>query len=102
MSLFFLFILALIFIILWPVLRLLFAVKSATSRARQAFAGQQSGRQAQPQPQPRKKVFTREDGEYVDFVDIAATPSESSERPSRSDNFTPESQISDAEWEDIK
>ncbi len=101
MSFFFLLIIALLFFILWPVLRLLFAVKSATSRARQAFTGQQQ-RQQEPQTQTRKKVFTREDGEYVDFEDIAVSSTSSSRNASRSDNFTPESQISDAEWEDIK
>lgn len=101
---FFLFILALILFISWPILRVLFAVKNATNRARQAFAGQQQQqRQAQAQPRVRKKIFTRDDGEYVDYEEIsAATASSPSDTTSRYDNFTPEPQISDAEWEDIK
>lgn len=104
MSLFFLFILALIFFILWPILRVLFAVKSAAGRARQAFAGQRQQQQrTQSQPRARKKVFARDEGEYVDYEEIAAPASSSpSDTTSRHDNFTPESQISDAEWEEIR
>ncbi len=50
----------------------------------------------------RGKIFTREDGEYIDFVEIdekidfTATDSASS-------RYTPrEPQVSDAEWEDVR
>lgn len=48
---------------------------------------------------PRRKVFTRDMGEYVEFEELEGTfVSERNE----SDCHATESQISDAEWEEIR
>lgn len=77
-------------------------------------AGQQSsgrrrrddGRQSSPFRRKRK-IFTREDGEYVDFeeIDVKAGPSagQAAQRDAASDSYTPrEPQVSDADWEEIR
>lgn len=60
-------------------------------------------------PAPRRKIFSREDGEYVEFEDIIVSETETTSSTS-SDGKTyekttrttvTESQIVDAEWEDI-
>ncbi len=61
------------------------------------FAGNHNP--ASPQPPHRRKIFTRDVGEYVEFEELEGTFY--SERTS-TETFTTESQISDAEWEEIR
>lgn len=52
----------------------------------------------------REKIFSREDGEYVEFEEIAADPATTDGRPGQADSstrFVKEEQVSDAEWTDI-
>lgn len=71
---------------------------------RRERAGQQYGGYRQPPRSPRrkKKIFSRDEGEYVEFEEIevkAEYKSASSSDPS----YTPrEPQVSDADWEDIR
>jgi len=58
--------------------------------------------QAKPR---RRKIFTREDGEYVEFEDIIVSETETTTTTNASETkkrtTVTESQIVDAEWEDI-
>lgn len=64
---------------------------------RQQQQRQQSRRKASRR---RGKIFGKGDGEYVEFEEVKVYGKSSADKP-RTD-FTPESQVSDAEWEDIK
>lgn len=87
---------------------------------RQAYGGRAQGfpfgddyeaqasqaREAQArQNKRRRKVFSREDGEYVEFEEVQVkaeyTASTASSRPDKPDYTPREPQISDAEWEEI-
>lgn len=80
----------------------------------QAFGGQAGFRQgaspfgqqaSQRRQQPKKKIFSREDGEYVEFEEVdVKTDFKASEKAENSDrSYTPrESQVSDADWEEIR
>lgn len=53
-------------------------------------------------PRRRGKIFTREDGEYIDFVEIDEKTDFTATGPAAS-SYTPrEPQVSDAEWEDVR
>ena len=57
--------------------------------------------------QPKRKIFSREEGEYVEFEDIKVEvdyTSANAENPGHGNNkYTPrEPQVSDAEWEDVE
>lgn len=72
------------------------------------FGGGYDGREQEPRqrqqhaPRGRKrKIFGRDEGEYVDFEEIHVHADSSSARPEKG-GYTPrEPQISDAEWEEI-
>ncbi|MCM1077050.1 MAG: DUF4834 family protein [Bacteroides sp.] len=50
----------------------------------------------------RRKIFSRDEGEYVDFEDIEVTR-EYRSTSSRDTSYTPrEPQVSDADWEEIR
>lgn len=78
---------------------------------RQAYGGQTQGnpfggdpeqqaREQHARRDPRRKIFSRDEGEYVEFEDIHIRPEHASDNVKSS--YTPrEPQISDAEWEDI-
>lgn len=57
----------------------------------------------QPKPRRKKKIFTKDDGEYVEFEDIIVSETETTRTASETKKRTTvtESQIVDAEWEDI-
>lgn len=59
-----------------------------------------SGPQYSSRARDKSKVFTAQDGEYVEFEEIKVSPSETVH--TSSDSFTAEEQVEDAEWEDIK
>ena len=66
------------------------------------FGHDAAGRQ-QPhhrQPQQKKKIFSRDDGEYVEFEEIDVKVETTSE--SHDPKYTPrEPQVSDADWEEV-
>lgn len=73
-------------------------------------AGQshRSKQEQQPHPRTRRKIFTKDDGEYVEFEDIIVTETKTStsstsdgKKRTHTSTTTTESQIVDAEWEDI-
>lgn len=57
-----------------------------------------------PAPAPKKKVFDKFDGEYVEFVEIEETQTASTNaNNTRTEvRYKKEEQISDAEWQDIE
>ena len=66
-----------------------------------AKAGPRRGH-AQPRPEPRKKKIDPSMGEYVAFEEIHETKTRSSSSQSTRRTVYNESQVVDAEWEDIK
>ena len=55
----------------------------------------------QQQHQPRKKkIFSKSEGEYVDFEEITVSPTYTGN--SNNVSFETEEQVSDAEWTEIK
>lgn len=76
----------------------------------QAFGGQGFGRQQQRQQsshdgygyRARRKIFSRDEGEYVDFEEIDVKVEYSAESNDTHQYSPREPQVSDAEWEDIK
>ncbi|MDE6190813.1 MAG: DUF4834 family protein [Muribaculum sp.] len=56
-------------------------------------------RQQPKQRARKKKIFNKNEGEYVDFEEIATTTTESQ---STNVSYETEEQVSDAEWTEIK
>lgn len=107
---------ALIFIfIIWPAIKFFWRLYTMQRQARQMFAQMNSTRQqtagqeqrkagwSRPADNKRKKI-DRDTGEYVNYENISVTESSFSSSSSETDytEVRAESQISDAEWEDIK
>lgn len=92
--------------IFWPVIRTIWAINRATRQARQAFSGaSRSGndtRGHQSSRPVRKKVFSRDDGEYVDYEEITVTSGTTITDDGSTVHYETEQQIVDAEWEEIK
>lgn len=102
--------------IVWPIVRVFYYLYNARKFARQqqeAFrkaysrATEGSGSNYEPdsrQNQSRKKkVFSKTDGEYVDFEEISCeTTTIGTETSATSDTYIREDQVSDAEWTEIK
>ncbi len=81
-----------------------FGANGPAFRERHERAGQQYGGYRQPPRSPRrkKKIFSRDEGEYVEFEEIEVTSEYRSTSASDS-SYTPrEPQVSDADWEDIR
>ena len=65
---------------------------------------QQQSRQRQEAPRgPKRKIFSRDEGEYIEFEEVTVrTGDPTSSSPSDKRAYTPrEPQISDAEWEEV-
>ncbi|WP_289856908.1 DUF4834 family protein [uncultured Muribaculum sp.] len=104
-----------VFYIFWRIFRWLFAIGSRWFIRRHAermytnFFGQQPPRGNSPRygqkaedKQPKKKVFDKTDGEYVEFTDIEETEISSDEKTRQTNvSYKKEEQITDAEWHDI-
>ena len=78
-----------------------------------AFAGgQQGGRRGSPfggtpysdQPQQRKKgkIFGKDVGEYVEFEEVSVYQSSDGQQTETHIKYKEESQISDADWEEVR
>lgn len=68
---------------------------------RQGSAGHQLNNQHNPQQHRRKKkIFSRNEGEYVEFEEIQVTRSTSTS--SEEVHYEREEQVSDAEWTEIR
>lgn len=90
--------LALLFLLLWPVIKIGYKIYRAQRQMRKAF--EQASQQQQKQEADREKIFDRNVGEYVDFEEIENTDGNS--EPHYNPTVKIEPQIEDAEWEDIK
>ena len=77
---------------------------------RQGFGRQASSSSRQQPPRRhgvRRKIFSRDEGEYVEFEEIEVTTdyrsSQSDSQGSSDPSYTPrEPQVSDADWEEIR
>lgn len=94
--------------IVWPVVKAIFHINQARKTARDIFSGSFSARQQQDEsprkpgwsaPAARAKIITKDVGEYVSFQEL---PPDSDSPHTSATISSSESQISDAEWEDIK
>lgn len=108
----FLFLLLIIFImfIVVPVVRVAIMYSRLKKRANDFFRQQTDPKSSRRQPfgntsthdyppqNPRRKKIDASIGEYVDFEELPPKPSD--DRPDTC--FTPENQIEDAEWTEIK
>lgn len=65
---------------------------------RQGTTEQQRAGGRNPQPRRKKKIFSRNEGEYVEFEEIQVTRTSTSEEV----HYEKEEQVSDAEWTDIR
>lgn len=77
------------------------------------FGGQAYGRNASDarngragaprKPAGKKKIFSREEGEYIEFEEIEVTTEYYSSTSASDPSYTPrEPQVSDADWEEIR
>lgn len=69
-----------------------------------AYRRQDGGRNTPPRYQQgrKKKIFSRDEGEYIEFEEIEVT-TEYRYTSSSDPNYTPrEPQVSDADWEEIR
>ena len=107
-----LFILFIVFIV-WPLVKVVLRVNQFKRQARDMFRQASSQATGQQQAQrkggwtkatPRKKKIGGDVGEYVAFEEVASTSTQytQSRTDGQADSFRPDSQVSDAEWEDIK
>lgn len=113
---FFIFFLILLIVILWPAIKLGYKVHKAQSQARRAYEeafgynhphkdGGSGGygsrhRASGSRGGHRRKVFTADEGEYVEFEEIEVDIKDARDTPPVGD-YKPEQQVEDAEWEDI-
>lgn len=85
-------------IMMWMVGRRMRSQMNDFQRRQQQYS---RSRQQQGRQKPRRsKIFDSSVGEYVEFEEVKVYQSQASE-PQPQD-FKPEPQVSDAEWEDIK
>ena len=109
---FLLFILFLVLLlILVPILRLVGAFFRFRNRMRQTMSGfagnsnqgfSQKSAKKQQTSRRRRKVYPRDEGEYVSFEEIITDRTTTTSDTGRSTKIYSESQISDAEFEEIK
>ncbi len=108
------FIIFLLFIfIIWPIVHVAGAISKARRQFydrqeafRQAYgANNQNNNSRQNQPHKgKRKIFSRNDGEYVEFEEVttASSYTETKKNGYGEERYTVEQQVTDAEWEDIK
>ncbi len=96
-----LFIIAGIIYLLWPAIRIFHQISNAQRRGQEywrGFTGSAPGSGQSPHPRStRRKKIDDNVGEYVDFEEIPGPYTPPTPTP-----FTPEQQISDADFEEIK
>lgn len=93
-------------VIFWPVIRTFWAISRATRQARRGFTSareeqRRQQQQAYARPQ-RKKIFRRDEGEYVDYEEITVTSRTTASDTGDTVSYEVEQQVVDAEWEEIK
>lgn len=103
-------------LVIWPVIKVgyyLFKAQRTARRSRDAFrdaysrtygrnyGGDYSNGGGAPAQPRKKKVFSKTDGEYVEFEEIECELTEEYSSTS-SDTYVREEQVSDAEWTEVK
>lgn len=103
------FLLLLFLFIIWPIIRAAMIVNRVKKNARQAYESMYGNQQPRndagrkagwSSSEKKRKKIDRTVGDYVPFEDMPAQNTGS--KPHTTPDFTAESQISDAEWEEIK
>lgn len=98
-------ILALIAYLLWPVVKAMLAVREVQRNVRDAFGRAAAGASAQSatgRPKRSRKKIDKDVGEYVEYEEIIVNHQESASHSSGGTRVTEvESQIVDAEWEEL-
>lgn len=102
--------LILLFIIIFPLLRFIIAIWGASRRFKKQYkdfassgsSHSNGGYYQRSTFRKRKKIFSEEDGEYVEFEEIKVDKSSVTGTSEESEETYNESQISDAKFEDIK
>lgn len=112
-------VLLLAYFVIFPLFKALFGVRKQAkawrdmyrqaANASRGFA--QNQQHQEPEPEARKKkVFSRDEGEYIDFEEVTDTTTASSDASGSTYTHThtetrysgpKESQVSDAEWTDL-
>ncbi len=100
---------AFVAIILYPLVRVMFRlhrIKRDFSRAfesdRQAGGGYETSQAGERDPYTgRRKVYGRDEGEYVDFEEVAVSAEARSTDSKPEADYREESQVVDAEFEEI-
>lgn len=70
-----------------------------------AYGGNGATKQPQPEKPAKRKIFSKDEGEYIEFeeVQIHVEYTETTVSDSQSPAYTPrEPQVSDADWEEIR
>lgn len=104
-------------LVIWPIVKVLYYLFSARKFARQqqeafrkAYSRSADGSDSdhygggdnQRHRGRKRKIFSKADGEYVDFEEISSDTTIGEEASATSGTYTREDQVSDAEWTDIK
>lgn len=101
-------IIALLLFLFWPLIRFIFIINRARKQfhnQQQAFRNAYRQENEEHSEHTHRKIFNKSDGEYVDYEELPSSSSASDsscDNISNGDSTTDDSQISDAEWEDIK
>lgn len=102
--------LILLFIIIFPILRFIIAIWGASRRFKKQYKDFASGGGPRSNGEyykrstfsKRKKIFSKEDGEYVEFEEIKIEKSSVTSTSGETEETYDEPQISDAKFEEIK
>lgn len=102
--------LVLLIIIIFPILRLIIAIWGATRKFKKQYNDFTSGSDThynrgfnhRNTTKKRKKIFSKEVGEYVEFEEIKTNETHTGSTTEKTRETYHESQISDAQFEDIK
>lgn len=107
------FLLILLLVILWPLLKAGWQLWSNVRKVRQFMADpaeyyRRQGQKAQdsygsgPKPRQKSKKISRDTGEYVAFEEISVSAEQRAADNAKNVTFREESQITDIDWEDVK
>lgn len=102
--------LLLLFIIIFPILRFIIAIWGASRRFKKQYKDFASSGNTHSDGEynhrtsfrKRKKIFSKEDGDYVEFEEIKVEESSFTSSSETTEETYDEPQISDAKFEEIK
>lgn len=98
-------ILVLVLVLLQPILKIWLQIRRVRNAYRDMAREQQQAYERNTHTRKGKgksKIFSRNEGEYVEFTEIEVTETTEPPTPAGDTSVPYEEQISDAEWEEIK